>query len=84
MMPWDQDRGEPFLLPQLDDSGHRKLVHFRTRYMDALGPQRTGPRLPAQQNCIILGEEGLLNLRTLTSLLEHFSLQDICRGTQFS
>lgn len=52
--------------------------------MDALGPQRTGPPLPAQQNCIILGEEGLLNLRTLTSLLEHFSLQDICRGTQFS
>lgn len=82
MMPRDQDRGDPFLLPRLDDSGYRKLAHFRTCYMDALGPQRTCPPFPAQQNCIKLGKEGLLNLRILTSLPEHFGLQDICGDTR--
>lgn len=50
--------------------------------MDAPGPQRTCPPFPAQQKGIKLGEEGLLNLRNLTSLLERFSLQDVCRVTQ--
>lgn len=50
--------------------------------MGALGPQRICPPFPAQQNRIKLGEAGLLNLRFLTSLLELFSVQDVCRGTR--
>jgi len=62
MMPRDQDREEPFLLPELDDTDHRKPAHLRTCYMDALGPQRTCLPFPARQNCIKLGEEGFPNL----------------------
>lgn len=50
--------------------------------MGALGPQRICPPFPAQQNRTKLGEAGLLNLRFLTSLLELFSVQDVCRGTR--